>query len=99
MCTACGKKCINHILGAKAKCVPAGHYVFAYLRMYIRTPVFRESTEATLHVPNVPFALKNTSHSLTLAAWLSFQDVKHDDHHYGDGHDEDGGHGDDKGCC
>lgn len=33
--------------------------------------------------------LKKVSRSLTLAAWLSFKDVKHDDHHYGDGHDED----------
>lgn len=35
---------------------------------------------------------------LTLAVGLGLEDVKHDDENDGDGHDEDGWHGDDESC-
>jgi len=36
---------------------------------------------------------------LTLSVGFGLQDVEHNDHHYSDGHDEDGGHCDDEGRC
>lgn len=41
----------------------------------------------------------STCASLTLTTGLGLQDVKHDDEDDGDGHDENGGHGDDESRC
>lgn len=37
--------------------------------------------------------------SLTLATRFGLQDVKHNDEDNGDGHDEDGRHGNNESCC
>lgn len=37
--------------------------------------------------------------SLTLATWFGLQDVKHNNEDNGNGHDEDGRHGDDESRC